>query len=230
MTLDRRVWAFSVLLPLLALPGCNDDNNPAGPNGLTVACAAAPASGAAPLAVVFAFKTEGANGSLQVTVNYGDGTSGNDPNAGHVYKTAGAFSAIFDVTTPSQVASCTTGITVSGPSPAPVPTTNEPPNAVFKTTPDAGGGRRIGGAAPLEVRFNMCPTVDPDHDPLLFTMDFQDDGTVDVVGSTGAQCRSSYVYTRPGTYRARVCVTDLSGPGGQPLHPAECQVYDVDVN
>jgi hypothetical protein len=230
MTLGRRVWALSALLLILAFPGCNDENNPASPNGLTVACAAAPSSGAAPLAVAFGFRTDGAQGSSQVSIDYGDGSSGGDPNAGHVYRSAGSFTATFTVKTSTQTATCSTGVTVITETPSTLPAGgNQPPNAVFKTSPDAGGGGRISGTAPFEVRFNMCPTVDPDHDPLLFTTDFEGDGALDVVGSSGAACRSSHVYGR-GDYRPRVCVTDLAGPGGQPLHSAQCQVYDVRAN
>jgi len=201
MRLYRRVWASSALFPLLfAFPGCNDDNNPASPNGLTVACAAAPTGGSAPLSVVFAFKTEGAQGTSQVSIDYGDGTQGNDPNAGHVYRNTGSFTATFTVKTSSQTATCTTGVTVTTATPStPAPGGNQPPNAVFKTNPDAGGGGRISGAAPFEVRFNMCPTVDPDHDPLLFTMDFQGDGSIDV-----AAPRAPSVATASSTGRERI--------------------------
>jgi PKD domain len=228
MTLERPFWAFSALLLPLTLSGCGDDNNPVGPNGLTVRCSASPSSGVAPLAVAFAVQVEGANGSTQVAVNYGDGTTGSDPNVRHVYQAPGTFTAAFNVTTRDQAASCTAGVTVAA-TPAPPPVTgNQPPDAVFKTNP-AAAGSRIQGAAPFQVRFNMCPTVDPDGDRLLFTMDFQGDGAIDVAGSTGAECRHSVVYS-PGSYRPRVCVTDITGLGGQPLHPPVCQVYDVDVN
>lgn len=228
MILDRRL-AFSALLPLLCvLPGCNHDNNPANPNGLTVTCAATPTSGPVPLSVGFSFHDEGAQGSSQVSIDYGDGAQGNDPFAGHVYRTPGSFSATFTVKTSTQTATCTTGVTAT-PVSTPVPSGNLPPNAAFKTDPDAVAGGRIDGTAPFEVRFNMCPTVDPERDPMLFTMDFQGDGLLEVSGSTGGDCRRSFVYG-PGAYRPRVCVTDLTGPGGAPRHSAQCQVYDVRVN
>jgi hypothetical protein len=107
-----------------------------------------------------------------------------------------------------------------------VPIENQPPNAVFKTTPEAGANGKITGAAPLIVRFNMCPSGDPDGDRLLFTMDFNGDGRNEVEGTSGAACRRDSDPYPVGTFTARICVTDI-GPDGKPLHPFQCATYQV---
>src|SRR6266542_3835825 len=115
---------------------------------------------------------------------------------------------------------------IAGPLPlVPVPIENTPPRAVFQTTPPAGPGDQIVGPAPLAIRFNMCGSSDVDHDVLRWTMDFQGDGTNEVDGTTGGACRRDFTYAA-GTYRPRICVTDL-GPDREPAHPFQCKTYTV---
>jgi len=87
--------------------------------------------------------------------------------------------------------------------------------------------RKISGAAPFTVNFNMCRTADPEGDTLYFTMDLDGDGDLDVRGSTGASCREPWAYAA-GTWRPEICVTDL-GPEGERLHPFECRKYTVEA-
>lgn len=230
MMLECRFLGRAVASLLLAgLGACGDDNNPAGPNGLTLRCSATPTAGPPPLAVAFAVAISGAKRNTAVAVNYGDGTTGNDPNASHIYSSAGSYTAGFNVQADGQATSCNVGINVSAAPKPPGVTGNQPPNAVFKTDPVAGANGRIEGTTPLEVHFNMCPTSDAERDPLLFTFDFDGDGKVDTAGSTGANCRQAVLFYN-GTFRARACVTDLTALGGDPIHPAQCQTYDVRAN
>jgi hypothetical protein len=106
---------------------------------------------------------------------------------------------------------------------------NTPPQAVFKTTPDAAPGDQITGTAPLVVRFNMCPTADPDGDRLLFTMDFDGDGRNEVSGSSGAACRHDSIPYGVGPHTAYICVTDI-GADGRPLHGFQCHTYRIVVS
>jgi PKD domain len=231
MIFESRSWvSWAACALLLALAGCDNNSNPAAPGMLAVSCNANPSAGTAPLNVAFAVAVSGAQGSFQVSVSYGDGTSGRDASSSHVYPSPGTYTATFNVTSGSQSTSCTANVNVSAP-PAPPPppvTANQPPDAVFRTTPKPGRNGRISGPAPFEVQFNMCRTFDPDHDPLRFTMDFDGDGIDDVSGSTGGDCRRSFEYG-PGVYAARLCVTDLVGPGAQERHPPQCEVFIVEA-
>ena len=155
-----------------------------------------------------------------------DGASSTNPDAPHTYATAGTFTAAFTVTTATQSARCSTAITVQpGPSP-PSPGPNQPPNAVFKSTPDAVRGT-ISGTAPFSVRFNMCLTSDPDGDKVYFTMDFDGDGKTDQGGTTGGNCRRDHVYAA-GTWTAHNCLRDIDA-NGKALHEDQCKTYTVVV-
>jgi len=67
--------------------------------------------------------------------------------------------------------------------------------------------------------------VDPEGDPLRFTMDLNGDGQLNVGGSTGASCREPWTYSA-GTWNPEICVTDL-GPQGQTLHRYQCRTYTI---
>jgi len=223
--------AFAVAALLAAGgPGCNKGDTLASPT-LTAECAAAPASGTAPLTVAFSLNVSGAQGAFTVAVSYGDGASGTTPDQPHTYAAPGSYTAAFTVKTTLQSALCSTTVTVS-PTPAPTPTPpNQPPDAVFKTNPDALGGT-ITGKAPLDAAFNMCTTTDPDKDPLSFKMDLDGDGAFEHQGSTGADCRHDTTYA-VGTRKATICVTDIActtwpACAGAPLlHPYQCRSYTV---
>jgi PKD domain len=223
---SRYVGACLSVVLALGLSSCDDDDNPAA-GDLTVTCAAVPSSGLAPLSVTFDFRVVGAGPgqTLTASVNYGDGTTSNDPDAPHTYVRAGSFTVTFSAASGGRSASCNASVNVTAPTGPAAPTGNQAPNAVFKTTPPANGGN-IQGKAPLDVQFNMCPTTDPDRDRLRFTMDFTNDGQLDVDGTTGAECRRGTTYPR-GSFRARICVTDLDG-GFVPIHPPQCENYTID--
>jgi hypothetical protein len=219
----RRPLAAVALAALAALPGCQKDQVVA--PSLAVTCEARPASGPAPLPVSFLLAVSGAEGTFGVSIAYGDGASGTNPDAPHTYASAGTYVAAFTVTSAAQSARCSTTVTVSAP-PAPA---NRPPDPVFKTTPDAGGSNqdRINGTAPLGVRFNLCPTTDPDGDLLWFSMDFDGDRKFDSEGTTGAYCRRDWTYAA-GTWRPRVCVHDMAA-SYEALHEDQCKSYTVTV-
>ena len=211
----------------IGLSGCDKGNTVTSP-ALGATCAATPSSGPVPLTVSFALDVSGAQGTPVVAIAYGDGMSGTNPDVTHTYGAAGLFTASFTVTATGQTARCATTVEVgpgASPSPSPTPSGgNQPPEAVFKTTPDPKGGA-ISGTAPFSVRFNMCVTSDPEDDTLWFTMDFEADGKVDSRGSTGASCRHDFVYAA-GTWHPEICVTDLD-PAGKPLHDDQCTTYKV---
>lgn len=217
----------------VALAGCQGEDTVT-PAPLSVTCAATPASGPAPLAVAFTLNVSGAQGAISVRINYGDGATGSDVAVPHTYQAPGTYTASFTASTASQSALCSTAVQVSAPppaspspSPTPTPGVNYPPLAVFNTTPPPAPGGLFTGRPPLRIQFNMCPTSDPDGDDLLFTIDFQGDGTDEVRGPTGADCRRTWDYPL-GTYYPRLCVTDLTA-SLQPAHPFQCRGYTVQV-
>jgi PKD domain len=222
-----RALLVASLLAVAILPSCGDDKDSLTGGSLSLTCAASPASGTAPLQVAFTAVPSGMAGTLSVVVSFGDGTTAAGTTAGHTYTTPGSYTARFTaVASGGSSAECSTGVTVLAPAAGPVLTGNQPPDAVFKTTPGAVADT-ISGRAPLDVTFNMCPTVDPDHDRLLFTMDADLDGSLEVRGTTGADCRRTFTYSL-GTTRARVCVTDVDG-GLEAIHPPECTIYRIDA-
>jgi glucose/arabinose dehydrogenase len=80
---------------------------------------------------------------------------------------------------------------------------NEAPNAVAEADPASG-------SVPLAVDFDATNSSDPDGDPLTYAWDFDEDGDGLFNDATGAT--PSNTYESPGTYVARVRVSD--GHGG----------------
>jgi hypothetical protein len=99
--------------------------------------------------------------------------------------------------------------------PPPVAPANAPPVPSFKVTPFPPEGK-----APLVVNFNLCPTADPEGDPILFVFDFGDGSDV----LQGPPCRQPHTYTLAGHYRARMCLWDF-----RPEHSLDCLEYFVKV-
>jgi PKD domain len=231
----RRSGGVAALAVVIGLAGCNDKTTSP---SLAASCSAAPSVGSAPLAVAFTLNVAGAS-SFDVTINYGDGTTSGSLNLAHVYQTAGGYTATFAVTAQGQSASCSTAVNVTGPTATPSPTPgipspspspsggNQPPNAVFRTNPKPGAGEIFTGKAPLAIEFSMCASTDVDVDVLLWTMDFEGDGKLEVHGSTGGSCRRTNNYPA-GSYRPEICVTDLD-PFGNIRHDFQCHRYTVQV-
>jgi PKD repeat protein len=211
-------------LAFVAGPACQKKETIVTP-ALSATCEARPASGEAPLAVSFVLGVSGAEGPFTVSISYGDGATGTNPDLPHTYATAGTFTASFEVATATQSARCATPVAVTGGrTSTPPPSSNQMPDAVFKSTPDAVKGQ-IAGTAPLAVRFNMCATTDPERDTIYFRMDFDGDGRWEVNGTTGGACRRDHTYV-VGTYDTVNCLADV-GPSLEPLHPDQCRHYTV---
>jgi hypothetical protein len=184
--------------------GCGEDNgtSPSAPVSLT--CSVNPSSGTAPLLVTLSVKvTPGA----ALVISYGDGTSGINPNAPHVYTAPGGYTLVVNATGASGSATCQQPVTVAAPPPGPP---NLAPVGHFRVNPSPATG-----PAPLAVAFNMCGSTDPNGDALRFTFDFGD-------GSRASHgfCRDDHVYAA-GAFVAKTCVTD-----GQPGHES-CQTFKV---
>ncbi|HEY5908647.1 MAG TPA: PKD domain-containing protein [Vicinamibacteria bacterium] len=116
---------FALLVELL---GC-DDKGTSSSSNLTATCSASPASGAAPLAVVFSVNFAGSP-FFDVSFNFGDGTTSVEGfftpstslNLPHVYQAPGGYTATFSVSgAEGQSVSCSSGVNVTGPTAAPTP-------------------------------------------------------------------------------------------------------------
>jgi PKD repeat protein len=220
--MKRNRGMLLVCLLALPLPACDDENvtTPV----LSSTCEARPASGPAPLAVSFLLNVTGAEGPITVSISYGDGASGTNPDAPHIYTAAGGYNASFDIRTQTQSARCTTAVSVSARQPP--ASGNRPPDAVFKVTPAPVGGT-ISGPSPLTVSFNMCASSDPEADELYFLFDFEGDEKFDFGGVTGGHCRVDHVYTT-GTYEPVNCLYDRD-KNRNALHDDICKTYVVKV-
>jgi hypothetical protein len=211
------------------------------PAPLAIQCSATPTAGTAPLNVAFGLNLANAVGTVAVSISFGDGSPpSTDPDARHVYLSSGDYMASMSVTAGLDTARCTVPITVASapvPTPSPSPSVPNPPGnqqpiASFKTNPDLGA--TLTGTAPFTVEFNMCRTVDPDGDKLLFKMDLDGNGGFEYLGSSGADCRHSKTYS-VGTRTVTICVTDVDCPSWPlcndyaPLHPYQCRSYTVNA-
>jgi PKD domain len=226
------------LIAVAAVTGPACDHGPTNqqaPPALTIECAALPASGPAPLSVAFGLDVKNAVGAFSVSLSYGDGAQGTNPDARHVYAVAGDYVAAITVTAGAETARCSLPIAVAGgPLPTPSPgADNQWPDPSFRTQP-AAVGSSITGKAPLSVLYNLCRSQDPENDGLFFRMDLDGDGTFEWIGTTGADCSHSATYAA-GTRTATVCVTDGDCPNW-PLcedlprwrfHPYQCMSYTV---
>ena len=77
---------------------------------------------------------------------------------------------------------------------------NQPPTARIAVTP-------TNGAAPLTVQFDGTGSFDPEGTPLSFAWDFCD-------STTGTGATISQTHQAPGTYAAKLTVTDSGGATG----------------
>jgi hypothetical protein len=234
----RDRWLVASALAGLCLPACDKGSVTNATQPLAIQCSANPTTGMAPLTVAFGLDVANARGSVSVAISYGDGTQqGTDPDVRHVYMSAGDYVASITVTAGVDSARCSVPITVAAPpTPSPSPTVPNPPGnqapiASFKTTPE---GTTLTGTAPFTVQFNMCRTVDPDGDRLLFKMDLDGNGAFEYQGSSGADCRHDATYP-VGTTTATLCVTDVDCPSwpvcwtSPTLHPFQCRSYTINA-
>ena len=115
--------------------------------------------------------------------------------------------------TPTAPPPATTPAVVPTIPPPAGPTGNQPPIPDFRVTPFP-----TTGPAPLDVNFNLCPTADPERDPIVFFFNFGDGQT-----SAGPPCRQQHTYHR-GLFTATVCVWD-----SRPEHSLACGSFPVDA-
>jgi len=155
---------------------------------------ASPTSGTAPLAVAFdASDSSDPEGSItSYNWTFGDGSTGTGVTTSHTYNTAGTYTVNLTVIDGQGATGSTTRIiqvNTSG--------ENASPIASFTASPTSG-------VAPLAVDFNASGSSDPDGSITSYNWAFGD-------GTAGTGVTTSHTYSIPGTYTARLTVTDNEG-------------------
>jgi PKD repeat protein len=169
--------------------------DPPGNVAPNVEIGAAPASGNAPLDVLFSSEaTDPDDDELTYLWEFGDGdTSSQEGSVRHVYRTAGTYTAKLTVSDGQASASATVSITVGN------PPQNQAPTVQIAADP-------LNGSAPLDVRFTASGR-DPEGGALIYTWDYGD-------GSQGAGRSVTHRYLTAGTYTAKVTARDAQGATG----------------
>jgi len=171
---------------------CNMGGTGPTPNNPVASFTATPSSGAPPLTVTFdGSSSYDPNGTVvSYSWTFGDGASGSGQIVTHTYNTRGTFAATLTVTdNDGETGSASRSIEVAG--------ENEPPIAEFSCSPTSG-------LYPLSVTFDASASRDPDGSISQYQWDFGD-------GQTASGRVVTHLYTRAGTFSARLTVVDNEG-------------------
>ena len=153
---------------------------------------ATPTAGKAPLAVAFdASASKDPNGTItSYSWEFGDGVSATGTTAQHTYPSTGTYDTTLTVTDNAKaIARTSRTIIVRG--------ANQVPAALFTARP-------LQGRASLVVHFDAGAATDPDGTIAKYVWNFGD-------GHSGAGRTATHRYTSPGTFTARLTVTDDGG-------------------
>ncbi len=161
---------------------------------------ASPTSGSAPLIVNFsALDSYDPDGYItSYTWNFGDGTSSSTAALSHKYLQDGHYNAVLTVKDDDgETSSDSILITVLSQD-AKVTTSNLAPTAIVSASTTSGA------AAPLTISFSGLPSYDRDGKIVSYLWDFGD-------GTKSYKPTPIHTYSVPGTYTAKLIVTDDKG-------------------
>jgi PKD repeat protein len=166
---------------------------------LAVASNSAPLTGAAPVSVNFSSAgSSDPDGTIAAyRWTFGDGTTSTAANPSHSYSAAGSYAATLVVTDNAGAESAPASVTVV------VTEGNQAPVAV------ASSSSPLSGSAPLAVTFSSAGSYDPDGALASYWWDFGD-------GTTSSEANPAHTYVAPGTFAARLVVTDNMGVASAP--------------
>lgn len=194
---DRETVTISITSP----PGANTPPTAVISSSATV--------GDAPLPVDFdgSMSTD-KNGSIIVYKwAFGDGGTGTGQLISYTYYLPGNFASALTVTDDGGLSdSASTPVLISEPAGGPL---NSPPTAAINTSVNWGH-------VPLAVSFSGLESTDPDNEIIDYFWNFGD-------GLTGNGSVVDHLYTRAGTYKAKLKVTDSAGAFDEALHTITVQ-------
>ncbi|MGF1545612.1 MAG: PKD domain-containing protein [Parvularculaceae bacterium] len=169
----------------------------------TASVSANPTRGQAPFSVSFSgagsSDPDGAVAAYAWDLDGDGATDANGATASFTYDDPGTYNARLTVTD-DDGASAAASVTITVDEPAP---SNEAPSAAASASPTRG-------EAPLTVASSSAGSADPDGTIATRAWDFDGDGVADAMGAS-----PSFVYGDPGTYNARLTVTDDVGASDQ---------------
>jgi cytochrome c len=169
--------------------------DPPGNRAPAVEAAAAPASGTAPLNVLLSARGTDPDGDrLTYAWDFGDGATGDRRAMRHTYTAGGTYTAVVTATDPDGATGTATVQIVVGNPPG-----NQAPTVQAAADPSSG-------TAPLRVRFSSAGR-DPEGKQLMYVWEFGD-------GAMAGGRNAAHTYRQPGTYAAKVTVTDPQGATG----------------
>lgn len=138
------------------------------------------------------------NDTLTFEWSFGDGTAAQGAQTTHRYSRAGTFTVRLTVKDNRNAAThAIQTVRVSAASNG-----NQMPVVVIATGPRSG-------IAPLTLTFDARNSYDPDNDTLSFRWEFMRDGSLD--GQTMSGALVSRTFVTPGSYIARLTITDADG-------------------
>jgi PKD repeat protein len=180
----------------------------------TAVLVASPTTGYAPLAVNFdgsASTDPDPGDTMTYTFDFGDGTAAvtqSSPTIVHTYNQIGKYNA--SLTVKDQIGFESQKATVE------INVINRPPTAALTATPTSGD-------APLPVNFDGSGSSDPDVGDRVasYKFDFGDSTVI-----TQSNPKISHTYSTPGTYTAKLTVTDTRGAASTNVAEVKITVTD----
>ncbi len=179
----------------------------------TAVLSAMPSVGNVPLRVTFdATESNTINAPIvSYTIDYGDGSSGDDSITEHVYSSPGTYNAQLTITDSAALTdSVNIPILVTGTAPA-----NQQPSAAMLLSP-------ISGTCPLTVYADGSSSSDADGNISTYKWDLGD-------GTSSVSQSIQHTYNTPASYKISLTVTDNSGSMNTVSKTISCSETPKDI-